>query len=48
MPAHGKSILSGVSLSIPITGGHMNLGTWQGIYFNEYRKNGGKRKIIIT
>lgn len=48
MPAHGKSILSGVSLSIPITGGHMNLGTWQGIYFNEYRKNGGQRKIIIT
>ena len=33
MPAHAKSTLSGVSLTIPITNGRLNLGTWQGIYF---------------
>ena len=32
MPAHAKSVISGVSLSIPITDGRLNLGTWQGIY----------------
>ena len=48
MPAHAKSVLSGVSLTIPITNGRMNLGTWQGIYFNEYRNYGGTRKLVIT
>ena len=33
MPAHAKSTLSGVSVTIPITNGRLNLGTWQGIYF---------------
>ena len=33
MPAHAKSTLSGVSITIPITDGRLNLGTWQGIYF---------------
>ena len=36
MPAHAKSTLSGVSLTIPITNGRLNLGTWQGIYFCEF------------
>ncbi len=36
MPAHAKSVLSGVSLTIPITNGRLNMGTWQGIYLNEY------------
>jgi secondary thiamine-phosphate synthase enzyme len=36
MPAHAKSTLSGVSLTIPITNGRLNMGTWQGIYFCEY------------
>ena len=48
MPAHAKSTLSGVSLTIPITNGHLNLGTWQGIYFCEYRNYGGSRKLVVT
>lgn len=48
MPAHAKSVISGVSLTIPISQGRLNLGTWQGIYLNEYRKFGGKRKLIVT
>ena len=48
MPAHAKSTLSGVSLTIPITNGRLNLGTWQGIYFCEYRNYGGSRKLVVT
>ena len=48
MPAHAKSTLSGVSLTIPITDGRLNMGTWQGIYFCEYRNYGGARKIVVT
>jgi thiamine phosphate synthase YjbQ (UPF0047 family) len=35
-------------LTIPITDGILNLGTWQGIYLCEHRNNGGSRKIIVT
>ena len=48
MPAHAKSTLSGVSLTIPITDGRLNMGIWQGIYFCEYRNYGGARKLVIT
>ena len=48
MPAHAKSTLSGVSLTIPITDGRLNLGTWQGIYFCEYRNYGGSRELVVT
>ena len=48
MPAHAKSTLSGVSLTIPITDGRLNMGTWQGIYFCEYRNYGGARKLVVT
>ena len=48
MPAHAKSTLSGVSITIPITDGHLNLGTWQGIYFCEYRNYGGPRELVVT
>ena len=48
MPAHCKSVLSGVSITIPIKDGRLNLGTWQGIYFNEYRNHGGSRQLVIT
>ena len=48
MPAHAKSTLSGVSLSIPITNGRLNLGTWQGIYFCEFRNHGGTRYLVVT
>lgn len=48
MPAHVKSVLSGASVSIPITGGRLNLGTWQGIYLCEFRNNGGRRNLVAT
>ncbi len=48
MPAHAKSTLSGVSITIPVTDGRLNLGTWQGIYFCEYRNYGGARKLVVT
>ena len=48
MPAHAKSTLSGVSITIPITDGRLNLGTWQGIYFCEYRNYGGSRELVVT
>lgn len=48
MPAHIKSSLLGQSLTIPITDGKFNLGTWQGIYLGEHRNYGGSRKIVVT
>jgi secondary thiamine-phosphate synthase enzyme len=48
MPAHIKSTLIGNSLTIPITNGKLNLGTWQGIYLCEHRNHGGSRKIVVT
>ena len=48
MPAHAKSSLFGVSLSIPITDGRLNLGTWQGIYLCEFRNYSGPRRIVAT
>ena len=48
MPAHAKCSLFGVSLTIPITNGRLNMGTWQGIYLCEFRNYGGSRKIVAT
>ncbi len=48
MPAHIKTAIVGTSLSIPITNGKLNLGTWQGIYLCEFRKFAGSRKLVIT
>ena len=48
MPAHIKSSLLGTSLTIPISNGNFNLGTWQGIYLCEHRNHGGSRKLLIT
>lgn len=48
MPAHAKSSLMGVSLTIPISNGRLNLGTWQGIYLCEFRDYGGERTIVLT
>lgn len=48
MPAHAKCSLFGVSITIPITNGSLNLGTWQGIYLCEFRNYGGARKIVAT
>lgn len=35
-------------MTIPITDGQLNLGTWQGIYLGEHRDHGGSRKIVVT
>ena len=48
MPAHLKSSILGSSVSIPITNGRLNMGTWQGIYLCEHRNNGGSRKLVLT
>ena len=48
MPAHLKASLLGSSVSIPITDGKLNLGTWQGIYLCEHRNRGSDRKLIVT
>lgn len=48
MPAHGKTTLIGVSLTIPIMDGRLNMGIWQGIYLCEFRNHGGGRKIVAT
>lgn len=48
MPAHIKSILIGPSLTIPVSDGHLALGTWQGIYLCEHRNHGGGRRIVAT
>jgi len=48
MPAHIKSTLIGNSLTIPITNGKLNLGTWQGIYLCEHRNHAGSRKLLVT
>lgn len=48
MPAHMKNILIGSSLTLPITHGRLNLGTWQGIYLCEHRDFAGGRTIVLT
>lgn len=48
MPAHLKASVIGSEITIPITRRRLNLGTWQGIYFCEFRNHGGARKIVIT
>lgn len=48
LPAHIKSSVLGSSLSIPISQGRLNLGTWQGIYLCEHRNHGGSRRLLIT
>lgn len=48
MPSHAKSIIIGSSLTLPISNGLLNLGTWQGIYLCEFRDYGGPRRIVAT
>ena len=48
MPAHIKAALMGPSVTVPITKGQLNLGTWQGIYLCEHRNRGGRRKLVLT
>lgn len=48
MPAHIKSMLLGCELTIPISGGELLLGLWQGIYLVEARNEGGSRRVVAT
>jgi secondary thiamine-phosphate synthase enzyme len=48
MPAHIKAALMGSSLSLPVSGGRLALGTWQGIYLCEHRDRGGARSLLVT
>ncbi len=48
MPAHVKSVLAGSSVTIPITGKKLNLGTWQGIYLMEFRREASPRSLVLT
>jgi secondary thiamine-phosphate synthase enzyme len=48
MPGHLKASLLGSSVSVPITDGRLNLGTWQGIYLCEHRDRGSARKLVVT
>ena len=48
MTSHIKSSILGNSLTIPISEGNFNLGTWQGLYLCEHRNNGGRRRILVT
>jgi len=48
MPAHVKSGVMGVSVSVPVRDGRLALGTWQGIYLGEHRDQGGSRSVVVT
>jgi secondary thiamine-phosphate synthase enzyme len=48
MPAHIKASVLGPSLTIPVSGGRLALGTWQGIYLCEHRDHGGSRSLVAT
>jgi secondary thiamine-phosphate synthase enzyme len=47
MPAHVKAMLNGVSLHVPVIGGKLALGTWQGIYLAEHRARPHRREVIL-
>src|SRR4051794_35413596 len=48
MAAHARSLLGGVSVSVPVSGGELMLGTWQGIYLWEHRTQAHIRRIVVT
>jgi len=48
MPAHIKSSLLGSSVTIPVTNGQLNMGTWQGVYCGEHREHAGSRTLVLT
>jgi secondary thiamine-phosphate synthase enzyme len=47
MPAHVKAMLTGISLQVPVTGGTLALGTWQGLYLVEHRARAHRREIVL-
>lgn len=48
MPAHLKASLLGNSVTVPVSNGQLNLGSWQGIYLGEHRDYGGSRTLVLT
>ena len=48
MPAHVRSILTNMDLTIPVSGGRCALGTWQGIYLYEHRTHPHHRRVVVT
>ncbi|PRY14938.1 secondary thiamine-phosphate synthase enzyme [Pontibacter ummariensis] len=48
MPAHLKAAILGSSVTIPISKGELNLGTWQGVYLCEHRDHAPKRTVVVT
>jgi secondary thiamine-phosphate synthase enzyme len=48
MPAHVKAALLGPSLTLPVSGGRLALGAWQGVYLCEHRDHGGPRSVVAT
>lgn len=47
MPAHLRTLLTGVNLSIPLIGGRLALGTWQGVYLYEHRRRPHRREVAL-
>jgi secondary thiamine-phosphate synthase enzyme len=47
MPGHIKSALTATHLCIPVSGGRLALGTWQGVYLWEHRRHRGARQIVV-
>jgi secondary thiamine-phosphate synthase enzyme len=48
MPAHVRAALTAVSLGIPVVGGRLALGTWQGVYLYEHRLRPHTRRVVVT
>ena len=48
MPAHVKAALMGSSVTLPVTDGRLDVGTWQGVYLCEHRDHGGSRRLVLT
>lgn len=48
MPAHVKCSLMGASVTVPVSNGKLNIGTWQGIWLCEHRDHAGSRRIVVT
>jgi secondary thiamine-phosphate synthase enzyme len=47
MPAHVKAMLTATSLAVPVNGGRMALGTWQGVYLAEHRRRAHRREVVL-
>ncbi len=48
MPAHIRSILTGMDMTLPVRDGRLALGTWQGVFLYEHRHHGHRRRVVVT